>query len=193
MKLKAWMVVPAALVLSACDSGGGGGGGGGGAIPGVAEAENCTVTIPMTVTSELKPMYDWDVPDDEDGVFKLSVIKVENIDYIIENAASCASASGDGAPTIDERCLPAYSRASLSLENPTNPPNLVTPPVMHDAPSSSGFPPSVVAVQTEEFLENGVEYQVSVVRALSNNSAQACGCMRFTAGTADSSDTLCGS
>jgi hypothetical protein len=193
MKLKAWMVVPAALVLAACDSGssGGGGGGGGGAVPGVAEAENCTVTVPMQVTGELTPQYSWDVPDSDDGVFNLSVIRVENIDFIINNVQACIPSQA--SPTVDDRCLPAYARSSLDVENPTNPPNLVTSPVMHGAPSSGGFPPDVVAVTMESPLENGVEYQVSVVRALSNNSAQACGCMRFVAGTADSSDTLCGS
>ncbi len=186
MKLKAWMVVPAALVLAACDSGGGGGGK---TVAGVAGADNCTVTVPMSVTGELTPMYSWDVPDSDDGVFNLSVIRVENIDYIASNPTTCF-ATTPGAE-VDERCKIAYARTSgPDLSNPEVPQNIVTSPVMHGA-ASSGF--DVIALTQESPLENGVEYQASVVRALDNNSAQACGCMRFVAGTADSSDTLCGS
>ncbi|ULQ45565.1 hypothetical protein JN531_010580 [Flagellatimonas centrodinii] len=188
MKLKTWMLLPLALTLAAC-SDNDDNGGGGSAIAGVGGATNCTVTVPMSVTGELTPMYSWDVPDSDDGVFNLSVIRVENIEFLSSNPQACVPSSAGGS--VDERCEIAYARSSgPDLSNPEVPQNTVTSPVMHGA-AGSGI--SIIALTQESPLENGVEYQASVVRALDNNSAQACGCMRFTAGTAASSDTLCGS
>ena len=54
---------------------------------------------------------------------------------------------------------------------------------------TGGFP-TEVALTNETPLENGVQYQASVIRTLEDGNV-ACGCVRFNAGTSASDDDNC--
>lgn len=157
MNTKPWMAASLLLMIAACDNDGGDDGGGGSGA-----GDNCGEAIAMSVTGELTPMYDWDAEGDDDGVYSLSIIRVENADYISEHSTECAPSAGD--TTVDERCEIAYSRVSSpDPSDPETPRNLVMPPVMHGDLSSSEIPPEVSALTQENPLEMGVEYYASVV------------------------------
>lgn len=164
------------LALVACDSDSKGGGGGGG-------GENCSLVIPMQVTGELTPMYTWD----DGAVNSLTVARVENLEFIAANPQECAP---PGTPA--DECELAYVRTSLpDPSEPTVPRNTVASGVMHGSSPSVGTGiPSEVALTEENPLENGVQYQASVIRSLEDGTA-ACGCVRFNAGTAASDDDNC--
>lgn len=179
----------AALALAACDSdsnnsGGGGGGGGGGAGGGSA---SCTDVIPMQVTGELVPMYSWT----DGAVSSLTVARVANLEFIAANPTACVP-QGTTPGALDERCELAYTRSALpSLDNPQTLPNNVSSPLMHGAsPALGGDFPTEVALTNETPLENGVQYQASVIRTLEDGNV-ACGCVRFNAGTSASDDDNC--
>jgi hypothetical protein len=172
----------AALALVACDSdsnNGGGGGGGGDA--------SCTDIIPMQVTGELAPMYSWN----DGAVSSLTVARVENLEFLAANPTACFP-QGTTPGEVDERCELAYTRSALpSLENPETLPNTVNSPTMHGSIPTlgTGFP-TEVGMTNENPLENGVQYQASVIRTLEDGNVE-CGCVRFNAGTSASDDDNC--
>ena len=170
MKVKAWMVVPAVLVLAACDSGNGGGGGGGGG----SACGDGLLNIDMAVTGELTPQYSWGGGAARD----LNVTRVENLEFIASNPTACA-----GTATPDERCEIAYTITGVTANN-------VNSPTTH---GNVGSPPATLAVTQENPLEMGVLYQMTVNRINeSGGGLSACGCLRFTAGTPAEGDGNCG-
>lgn len=176
MQKRQWLWAPLGLVLLAgCEDGNGGGGSGGGA--------NCSVAIPLAVTGELQPQYSWT----GDDVSKLSVARVENLEFLSDpaNATSCATAE---ASSRDERCKIAYSLSSLPSST-GEPREQVASPVLH---AQTGSFPDTVHLTEETPLEMGRLYQVDILIADGAGTATACGCLRFTAGTAASGDGDCG-
>lgn len=167
----------AALAIAACDSDSKNAGGGGGG------RATCSAVIPMQVTGELSPMYWWT----DGAVSSLTVARVENLEFIAANPTACVPPNEP-----DPMCELAYSRSSLpNPENPETLPNNVDSPLMHGAsPSLGGGFPTEVALVNENPLENGVEYQASVIRTLEDGNVE-CGCVRFNAGTSADDDNNC--
>lgn len=174
MRIGPWMWVPLSVVmLAACDDGNGNGN----------EAANCSVAIPLAVTGELVPQYSWTGGD----VSKLSVVRVENLEFLSDPANATTCATADPA-SRDERCKLAYTLSSLPSSSGA-PREAVVSPILH---GQAGSPPDTIHLTEESPLAMGQVYQVDVLIADSAGTATACGCLRFTAGTAASGDGDCG-